>query len=41
MSVLASDVNVAQNVGFYIIAAGMIWGALRAVTTRTRASSTT
>ena len=28
-AVLASDVNVAQNVGFYIIAAGMVWGALR------------
>ena len=33
-SVLASDVNVAQNVGFYVIAAGMIWGALRVVTTK-------
>jgi NADH-quinone oxidoreductase subunit J len=29
----ASDVNVAQNVGFYIIAAVMIWGAFRVVTT--------
>ena len=28
------DVNVAQNVGFYIIAAVMIWGALRVVTTK-------
>ena len=28
------DVNVAQNVGFYIIAAIMIWGALRVVTTK-------
>jgi NADH-quinone oxidoreductase subunit J len=34
MSLLASDVNVAQNVGFYIIAAGMVWGALRVVTTK-------
>jgi NADH-quinone oxidoreductase subunit J len=33
-AVLASDVNVAQNVGFYIIAAGMVWGALRIVTTK-------
>jgi NADH-quinone oxidoreductase subunit J len=31
---LASDVNVAQNVGFYIIAAIMVWGALRVVTTK-------
>jgi NADH-quinone oxidoreductase subunit J len=31
---LAADVNVAQNVGFYIIAAGMVWGALRVVTTK-------
>jgi NADH-quinone oxidoreductase subunit J len=31
---LASDVNVAQNVGFYIIAAGMVWGAIRVVTTK-------
>jgi NADH-quinone oxidoreductase subunit J len=30
---LASDVNVAQNVGFYIIAAAMVWGAIRVVTT--------
>jgi NADH-quinone oxidoreductase subunit J len=30
----AADVNVAQNVGFYIIAAVMIWGALRVVTTK-------
>jgi NADH-quinone oxidoreductase subunit J len=30
-SIFASDVNVAQNVGFYIIAAGMLWGALRVV----------
>ena len=34
MSLLASDVNVAQNVGFYIIAAAMVWGALRVVTTK-------
>jgi NADH-quinone oxidoreductase subunit J len=27
------DVNVAQNVAFYIIAAGMVWGAFRVVTT--------
>jgi NADH-quinone oxidoreductase subunit J len=33
-ALVASDVNVAQNVGFYIIAAGMIWGALRVVTTK-------
>ena len=33
-AVLASDVNVAQNVAFYIIAAGMVWGALRVVTTK-------
>jgi NADH-quinone oxidoreductase subunit J len=33
-SLLASDVNVAQNVAFYIIAAGMVWGALRVVTTK-------
>ena len=31
---LAADVNVAQNVGFYIIAAMMLWGALRVVTTK-------
>lgn len=31
---LAADVNVAQNVGFYIVAAVMIWGALRVVTTK-------
>ena len=30
---LASDVNVAQNVGFYIIAAAMVWGAIRVVST--------
>jgi NADH-quinone oxidoreductase subunit J len=30
----ASDVNVAQNVGFYIIAAVMVWGAFRVVTTK-------
>jgi NADH-quinone oxidoreductase subunit J len=29
----AADVNVAQNVGFYIIAAAMVWGAIRVVTT--------
>ena len=33
-SVLASDVNVAQNVGFWIIAAPMLWGAVRVVTAR-------
>jgi NADH-quinone oxidoreductase subunit J len=31
--VAASDVNVAQNIGFYIIAAVMVWGAFRVVTT--------
>jgi NADH-quinone oxidoreductase subunit J len=30
----AADVNVAQNVGFYIIAALMLYGAVRVVTTR-------
>jgi NADH-quinone oxidoreductase subunit J len=34
MTILAADVNVAQNVGFYIIAAGMVWGALRVVSTK-------
>ena len=33
-ALLASDVNVAQNVGFWIIAAIMLWGACRVVTTR-------
>jgi NADH-quinone oxidoreductase subunit J len=33
-SVLATDVNVAQNVGFYIIAAGMLYGAIRVVSTK-------
>lgn len=33
-AVLAADVNVAQNVGFYIIAAMMLWGAIRVVTTK-------
>ncbi len=33
-TVLAADINVAQNVGFYIIAAMMLWGALRVVTTK-------
>jgi len=33
-AVLAADVNVAQNVGFYIIAAMMLWGAIRVVTTQ-------
>lgn len=33
-ALLAADVNVAQNVGFYIIAAVMIWGAIRVVTTK-------
>jgi NADH-quinone oxidoreductase subunit J len=32
--VFAADINVAQNVGFYIIAAMMLWGALRVVTTK-------
>lgn len=32
--VVAADVNVAQNVGFYIIAAMMLWGAVRVVTTK-------
>jgi NADH-quinone oxidoreductase subunit J len=32
--VLASDVNVAQNVAFYVIAAMMLFGALRVVTTK-------
>jgi NADH-quinone oxidoreductase subunit J len=34
MTVLAAEVNVAQNVGFYIIAASMVWGALRVVSTK-------
>ncbi len=33
IGLLAADVNVAQNVGFYIIAAGMLVGAIRVVTT--------
>jgi NADH-quinone oxidoreductase subunit J len=33
-ALLASDINVAQNVGFYIIAALMLYGALRVVTTK-------
>ena len=33
-SMLAADVNVAQNVGFYIIAAVMVFGALRVVSGR-------
>ncbi len=33
-ALLANDVNVAQNVGFYIIAAMMLFGALRVVTTK-------
>lgn len=33
-ALLASDVNVAQNVGFYIIAAIMLFAAFRVVTTR-------
>src|SRR5690606_36105475 len=33
-ALLASDVNIAQNVGFYIIAAAMLYGALRVVTTK-------
>ena len=32
-ALVASDVNVAQNVGFYIIAAAMLFGAFRVVTT--------
>ncbi len=32
-ALLAAEVNVAQNVGFYIIAAGMLFGAFRVVTT--------
>ena len=31
---IAADVNVAQNVGFYIIAAMMLFGAFRVVTTK-------
>jgi NADH-quinone oxidoreductase subunit J len=33
-ALLAADVNVAQNVGFYLIAAPMLWGAIRVVTTK-------
>jgi len=33
-SLLAADVNVAQNVGFYIIAAAMLYGAIRVVSTK-------
>jgi NADH-quinone oxidoreductase subunit J len=33
-TLFAADVNVAQNVGFWIIAAPMLWGALRVVTAR-------
>jgi NADH-quinone oxidoreductase subunit J len=33
-ALLAADVNVAQNVGFYIIAAGMLFGGFRVVTTK-------
>lgn len=33
-ALIASDVNVAQNVGFYIIAAGMLVGGFRVVTTK-------
>lgn len=33
-ALIASDVNVAQNVGFYIIAAGMLLGGVRVVTTK-------
>jgi NADH-quinone oxidoreductase subunit J len=33
-ALLANDVNVAQNVGFYIIAAAMLYGALRVVSTK-------
>jgi NADH-quinone oxidoreductase subunit J len=31
LAVLAADVNIAQNVGFYIIAAVMVWAAIRVV----------
>ena len=31
---MGGDVNVAQNVGFWIIAAPMLWGAVRVVTAR-------
>ena len=33
-SIIAGDINVAQNVGFYIIAAMMLVGAFRVVTTK-------
>ena len=33
-ALLASDVNVAQNVGFYIIAAAMLFGGFRVVSTK-------
>ena len=33
-ALVAADVNVAQNVGFYIIAAVMLYGAVRIVTTK-------
>jgi len=33
-ALFASDVNVAQNVGFYIIAAFMLYGAIRVVSTK-------
>ena len=34
LAAMGGDVNVAQNVGFWIIAAPMLWGALRVVTAR-------
>ena len=34
LTLLAADVNVAQNVGFWVIAVPMLWGALRVVTAR-------
>jgi NADH-quinone oxidoreductase subunit J len=33
-ALVAADVNVAQNVGFWIIAAPMLWGAIRVVSAR-------
>lgn len=34
IAALGGDVNVAQNVGFWIIAAPMLWGAIRVVSAR-------
>lgn len=34
IAALGGDVNVAQNVGFWIIAVPMLWGAIRVVTAR-------